>query len=158
MLHSLYISKDGVSVFDSIDTWGLVLKSAPLMLGGKVKSPSKRSWYDEDGDEEYVPSVQKLESFDVKYELGYKGSAGSANAVYSSLTEFLTGADGTGSVFSAYDDWSKCGWERCRFSELSIDSKSYRSWNEDNGGYEDIVIGVLSLRVLSPRDLWSPDV
>ena len=39
-------------VCESVNKWGIFCKDIPFKMFEKVKDPAKRSWYDEDGDDE----------------------------------------------------------------------------------------------------------
>lgn len=54
--------------------WGLRVEELPLVLRGSAKELYKNTWYDEDGDEEYVPDELPMESYELELTLGtYNG-------------------------------------------------------------------------------------
>jgi hypothetical protein len=60
-------------VYESVATWDVWCKEVPFRLYGKVKDPAKRSWYDEHGDDEYIPSDGLfLEAYTMKVQFGCK--------------------------------------------------------------------------------------
>lgn len=57
-------------ICESVATWGVWCKDIPFKLYEKVKDPAKRSWNDEDGDDEYIPKEGLfMESYTMKVDL-----------------------------------------------------------------------------------------
>ena len=60
-------------VCESVATWGIFCKKIPFKILDKVKEPAKRSWNDEDGDDEYIPKDGlRIEAYTMKIEFGCK--------------------------------------------------------------------------------------
>ena len=65
------------AVCESVSTWGVWCSEIPFKLAEKVKEPAKRSWYDEHGDEEFIPSGGlMMESYNMKVKFGCKKMTG----------------------------------------------------------------------------------
>ena len=77
---NFFLQKMGVDANDtpypvreSVAEWGIWCKSIPFKLLDKVKEPAKRTWYDEHGDDEYIPSTGLfVEAYTMKVEFGCK--------------------------------------------------------------------------------------
>lgn len=109
--------------------------------GNAVKDPPKREWYDEDGEDEFVPDDPKYKSFEMDIKFGYKGSQFTANEKLEKLQEYL--ASGTMKV---YDSYNNIGRQNVRFEEIPDDAELVR--DPDDG---DILIITVKLKVNDPR-------
>ena len=80
-------------VCESVATWGIFCKSIPFKVFDKAKAPAKRSWNDEDGDDEYIPSSGLfMEAYTMKVELACKkgsDSMASVDNVRTNIGNFL---------------------------------------------------------------------
>ncbi|MBR1449566.1 MAG: hypothetical protein IJ588_12580 [Prevotella sp.] len=60
-------------VCESVATWGMWCSEIPFKLAEKAKEPAKRSFHDEHGDEEFIPSGGlMMEAYDMKVKFGCK--------------------------------------------------------------------------------------
>ena len=67
-------------VCESVETWGMWCKDIPFKLCEKVKEPAKRTWPDEDGDDEFIPEGGLLlEAYSMKVEFGCKAKDDTTN-------------------------------------------------------------------------------
>lgn len=108
-------------VIDTLDSWGIVCKDFPFKLYGEAKELSSRSWKDEDGEDEYVPSELKLDSYDLKVDFAYKGNINTANAQIREFLDYLTGRGGTGAELRVYDTYTRIGRKNVRFKSVDED-------------------------------------
>lgn len=72
---NFYLQKMGDSepVCESVSEWGIFCKEIPFALAGSVKEPAKNDWYDEHGDDEFIPSEGlKMKAYDMEVEFGCK--------------------------------------------------------------------------------------
>lgn len=108
--------------------------------GGTVKDVPKRDWYDEDGDDEFVPDEQKYKAFEMEVKFGYKGDINTANAKLKALQDYLNGG-----TMKVYDSYNRIGRQNVRFESISDDAELVRS---DTDG--DILVITVKLKVNDP--------
>lgn len=119
-MKNLYIRKKGV-VKNIKDDFGIYHKSVPYVLFPKVKEPFKNSWYDENGDDEYLPAVPTYESYEMKIDFVYEGTLNSANNKIKDFLSFLQGG-----YFEIYDEYSGIGRQKVRYVSVDTDGYLYR--------------------------------
>ena len=70
------------AVCESVATWHMWCKEIPFKTGEKVKEPAKRSWPDEDGDDEFIPTEGlRMEAYSMKVQFGCKAKDDTTNHV-----------------------------------------------------------------------------
>ena len=136
LIHKL---KNGSPVKDSMD-WNIWIKSVPFKLFPEMKDIPSRSWYDQNGDEEFVPDNPVFKAYEMNCEFVFIGAHGLAN---SKITEFLSYL-ANGGMFKFYDSHTKIGRTKVRYVSYSEDIL-YR-----NQGSEDIVVFSVTLKVNDP--------
>lgn len=115
--------------------------AAPL----SVKEPTSRSWYDEDGADEYIPSEGlKVDSYETDIKFCYKGDRGSANGKIETFLKYLIGADGDGASMKIYCDYTKEGRSGVRFVKLDKEATLVRD------SEEDLVVMTMTFKVNAP--------
>lgn len=139
-------SKSGQRVIETIEAWGLYCMDISLNSSYSVKDVSKNEWKDQDGDDEYIPDVLRLNSYETTIKLGYKGQRGTANGVIKSLLDYLTGNEGTGggAEMKFYCDYTCEGRQNVRF--VKIDDKAELVRDDDG----DILVISITLKVNDP--------
>lgn len=136
--------KNDALVVDTFDSWGIVCKDFPFKMFGEAKELPKNDWKDEDGDDEYVPSVLKLAAYEMKVEFVYKGALNTANVNIRAFLDYLTGRDGSGVDMMVYDTFTRIGRQHVRFVEAE-DDVVYRQ--ADSG---DVIVFGVTLKVNDP--------
>lgn len=71
-------AKDGSAVKSSLADFGLAVCQIPWP-STKIKEPAKRSWPGKHGEDVFMPSVHKLEAYDLTVEFSHKGKLGADN-------------------------------------------------------------------------------
>lgn len=138
---------------ESVSTFGIFCKSIPFKLFEKVKDPAKRSWPDEDGDDEYIPSDGlKTEAYTMKVEFGCKKISSvrdtstygiSVNDVRNKVDAFLTYLR-TGGMMKLYSSYTRIGRQNVRLESVSDNSK----WLND--GENEWLIFEVTFKVNDP--------
>lgn len=136
--------KNDALVVDTLDNWGIVCKDFPFKMYGEAKELPSNDWKDEDGEDEYVPSVLPIASYEMEVEFAYKGDANSANVKICSFLDYLTGRDGSGAEMMVYDTYTMIGRQHVRFVGVS-DDVFYRQ--ESDG---DVVVFAVTFKVNDP--------
>lgn len=136
--------KDDALVVDTLDNWGIVCKDFPFKLYGEAKELPTYDWKDEDGDDEYIPEVLPIAAYEMEVEFAYKGDMNTANTQIKGFLDYLTGRDGTGAEFSAYDTYTRVGRQKMRF--VGVDEDIFHRETESG----DIVVFVVTFKVNDP--------
>ena len=139
--------KDGAEVFDTIDTFGMYCMENPFKPCEKVKEPTKRNWYDENGDDEYISPTKGLlmEAYESKVKFGFNGRAYGANEKLKTFLEYLRGG-----MMKMYCEFNAIGRQHVRLAD--IDPSLYR----DVRGNEDILVVSVNLKFNDPCTDVSP--
>ncbi len=140
--YKFYIQKeaDGSAVCELGEDFGFYETACNFYGGGTVKDIPSRDWHDEDGDDEYVPAVQRFKSCEMEVSFGYKGSQFTANAALSTLKSYLSGG-----TMKFYDTYNRIGRQNVRFMEISDDATLVR-----NSADGDILIIKIKFKVNDP--------
>lgn len=120
--------------------WGIWIESIPFLLYPKMKEPAKRSWPDQNGDDEYLPESPVFEAYLMNVDFVFIGERGTANNQIISFMNYLS-RDGE---FSIYDTYSTLGRTHVRYSSYS--GKAFRRREGEN----DVVQFTVTLKVNDP--------
>lgn len=128
---------------ESVSTWGVYCKDIPFKIFNKVKEPAKRSWKDEHGDDEYIPSTgMYLEAYTMKVEFGCKKTT-SISDVRENVGLFLKYLRESG-MMKMYSSYTRIGRQNVRLSEINDNAK----WKSENG--EEWLIFSATFKVNDP--------
>ena len=117
--------KDGYTVKNSTD-WNIYIKNFPFNLYPEMKDIPSNDWYDENGDEEYVPDIPVFKSFSSDVEFLYLGAKDTSVTGAIAFAQYLA-SNGMNKI---YDNYSGIGRTNVRYVKTS-DAKLYRSSTED---------------------------
>ncbi len=160
-IHKLLIRKASGAVVDSFAQWGIVCQKVPFKAGGKTKELAKRVWYDEHGDDAYIPQKLTFEGYDAEFEMAYKGQELATNPYNLSLAfaqidafkKWLSGndtADGSSAELDIYSPYSTIG-RHCYLLEISDEEPALQEKEEAGNVYhENIVTFKVKFRVTDP--------
>ena len=113
-------------VRESVATWGIFCKDIPFKLLDKVKAPSKHTWYDEHGDDEYIPSTGLfLEAYTMKVEFACKkgsDSKSSVSDVRTNVGNFLNYLRESG-MMKLYSSHTRIGRQEVRIDSVGDNAK-----------------------------------
>lgn len=108
--------------------------------GNEAKDVPKRTWYDEHGDDEFVPDTLMMQAKEHSVKFGYKGDKFSANAAIKSFINYLS----TGGKMKIYDEYNQIGRQHVRFKSLNDSAELFR---DDDG---DILVFTVNFKVNDP--------
>ena len=132
------------SVYESVSTWGVWCKDIPFLVFNKTKDPAKRSWYDEHGDDEYIPDGGLyLEAYTMKVEFGCKLMSG-VNDVRTKVGTFLEYLRTAGKM-KMYSTYTRIGRQDVRLE--SVGDKA--TWKSDQNG--EFLIFEVTFKVNDPK-------
>ena len=130
---------DDAEVIDTIASFGMYVSESPFKPCADVKEPTKRSWYDEHGDDEYVSTDGLyMASYENKVKFLFKGDAFGANEKCKAFIEYLRGG-----MMKMYCEFNRIGRRHVRLK--SIDPELYR--DPDDG---DILIMSVTFKFNDP--------
>ena len=139
-------------VCESVAAWGIFCKSIPFKVFEEVKEPAKRSYFDEHGDDEYIPSTGLfLEAYTIKVKLGCKLLAGkdqtkfnkSVSDVRQSVGDFLAYLRSSGMI-KLYSTYTRIGRQNVRLESVSDNA----TWQSDDQG--EFLIFEVTFKVNDP--------
>lgn len=141
--YKFYVQKErsDAPVMEMGEDFGFYETESKFYGLNEVKDLPKRTWYDEDGDDEFVPDEMKYKAYEMSVKFGYKGTKFSANAKVKALQDYLSGG-----TFKFYDSYNSVGRQNVRFSGISDDAELVR---DDTDG--DILIVTVKMKVNDPR-------
>lgn len=110
----ILFKRDGESVVNSSD-WGCYVTDSPYIPAPKsVKNITSQSWFDEHGDDEYIPETLYYEPVEATLSFVYKGAVAEAKTQILSFINYLRGG-----YFSFYDQYYKIGRQKVRVLDFS---------------------------------------
>ena len=126
-------------VKESVASWGVWCKSIPFKILDKVKDPAKRNWYDQHGDDEYMPSEGLyIEAYTMKVEFGIRSTATSSGGTtipadknvrdkMQSFIDYLR----TSGMMKMYSSYTRVGRQYVRLEAINDNAK----WQKGEDGY-----------------------
>lgn len=124
---------------ETISSFGMFCMDNPFKIAESVKEPTKRSWYDENGDDEYIPETGLyMSSYESEVKFGFKGSAFGANEKLKSFLEYLRKG-----MLKIYCEFNKIGRQHVRL-------KSIKQTLDRNPDSEDILIVAVTFKFNDP--------
>jgi hypothetical protein len=115
------MNKDGAAVTNS-STYGCYVTASPYIpVPTKVKNITSQSWFDENGDDEYIPSTLYYEAMETELSFVYKGTVASAKTQILNFINYLRSG-----VFSFYDQYTQIGRQNVRLIDFSDDATMRR--------------------------------
>lgn len=146
-LTTAYTSDSGVKIdcdAHYFNDWGLRVEELPLTILGEAKELYKNTWYDEDGDDEYVPNEMPLESYELEMTLG--SYAGVENI--RSFLDYLR----LGGAFMMYFPDRGFGIKNVRYLKTETDAYQFKHKVRENGvdTEKSLVIFKVTVKVNSP--------
>lgn len=138
-------TKTGSPVKETIVDFDIYCADMPFKMFVEAKDPTKHDWFDEHGDDEYIPdSGLKLKAYSMDVKFCCKGDKYSSNEKIKRFVSYLTGLDGSGAEMKMYCTWTKIGRKSIRFDKLNDKAELVR---DDDG---DILVFTITLKVNDP--------
>lgn len=115
-----------------LSNWGIVATSLPFKIVGEMKDIPKNDWFDEDGDDEYIPDtpVYKAYEMDAKFFI----EASSMESLIESIRGFIQYI-ATGGSFSIYNPNTGIGRQSIRYVSYSDEAKYNKVGTSDGTKY-----------------------
>lgn len=111
----LKIKVGNAAAFDTATSYGIYVKDFPFIpVPLKQKNVFSQSWYDENGDDEYIPTTAYYEPVTISVPFVYVGTL---DACMTNIRAFITAISNV--EFSFYDTYSTVGRQKCRMVSYS---------------------------------------
>lgn len=121
-----FLIKKGEIVTDVQAQWGIVVTDFPfLSINTKPKNIATRSYYDENGDYEYIPEVITYEPQEFTIKFAYKGAKDSAGTAIGSFINYIS------AEISLYSEHAGIGRQSCRIVSIDEPDRFYRTATKD---------------------------
>ena len=118
--------------------WGGNVTDSPYIpVATTPKNITSQSWYDENGDDEYIPEELFYEPVEATLNFVYKGTVAEAKTQIKAFISYLRSGE-----FSFYDEFYKVGRQKSRLLDFSDEAK----WSYDDA-YSQTGIAQFSIRV-----------
>ena len=148
----LDVNHNPYPIYESVAAWGIFCKEIPFKIFDKVKEPAKRSWYDEHGDDEYIPTTGlMLEAYTMKVKLACKkitngnqydsASVDDVRLMVGNFLEYLR----TSGMMKVYSAHTRIGRQNVRLESIDDDAV----WVTEDDGSEFLIFSV-TLKVNDP--------
>lgn len=135
----LQLESDGSPVIDTVAAYGMYCMENPFIMCKDVKEPTKRTWYDEHGDDEYIPSAGLyMASYENDVKFGFHGSAFGANEKLKLFLEYLRKG-----MLKMYCEFNRIGRQHVRF-------KSVKQELVRDASSEDILVVTVTFKFNDP--------
>ena len=160
--YAILFKKASENVVNSYTQWGIVCANVPFKSGGKTKDLPVREYFDENGEDTYIPPALKFDAYDMEFEMAYAGKELASNPfnlslAYTKIKDFkkwLSGNDGlgsTGAELKIYSSYSTIGRQGCYL--LDIDDEETHLQLMQQGGnlyHENVLTFKVKFRVTDP--------
>lgn len=130
---------NGNQTVESKETWQIVVKTIPFKLCPEVKNITTHSWYDKDGDDEYIPATLRYKAYEMDVTFYCICSEGQANDNIRNFFKFITSGE-----LKIYDAYTGIGRQHVRYVKYSDKSFVRRK------GKDDIVEFSVTFKVNDP--------
>lgn len=105
----ILFQRDGESVRNSTE-WKCYVENSPYIpVARKAKNITSQSWYDEHGDDEFIPNALYYEPVEATLDFVFKGSVSEAKTQIVSFINYLRGG-----LFKFYDEFYQVGRQNVR--------------------------------------------
>lgn len=99
--------------------WGCYVTESPYIpVATTPKNITSQSWFDENGDDEYIPETIFYEPIEATINFVYKGTVAQAKTQITAFISYLRGGK-----FKFYDEFHKIGRQDVRLLDFSDDAQ-----------------------------------
>lgn len=125
----ILFQRDGEPVYNS-SKWGCYVTDSPYIpTPRKAKNITSQSWFDEHGDDEYIPSTIYYEPIEATLSFVYRGSVADAKTQITAFITYLQAG-----YFKFYDEFYKVGKQQVRVISVPDDVQfKYDDINKGTG-------------------------
>lgn len=117
-------STGDISVKDTVNAFGVYCKEFPFAYNLKAKELYKNSWHDTNGDDEYVPSTLKMESYELTATFVMKDASLTIRSNFKAFLNYIVSGE-----LKVYDKYTNIGKQNVRFVSVEDDIR-YEKYKE----------------------------
>lgn len=149
---SSYTPVSPATIVDTQVRWNIVCKDFPFMYLPESKDLAVRDWYDEDGEDVFVPSSGKrFKAYDLEAVFLYVGTEQDMHAQLKSFIDFLYGRNSGGSpVLAVFDEYTHLGFHGIHATSVGNDLFDISDVDSDA-----ISMFKVKFRVTAPTSIWN---
>ena len=127
----------------------IVLLDMPMNIPLKPKNIYAHSWFDENGDDEYIPSTLYYEPVTIAMKFGAKvDNPSSTGTLRATVKQFLDAI--IGKTFSFYAPVQNIGREDCRVESIGEDAKYHNLPIAGGSTYEEQLVFTVNVKINNP--------
>lgn len=121
------------SIVDTQAAFHVVCQEFPFKYLPETKDLAKRDWYDEHGEDVYVPTDGlKFKAYDMEVKFLYVGTQSNMKSELKGFVEFICGRNSGGApMLAIYDEFTKTGRRGIYVDNVSNDLVTYDDVNTD---------------------------
>lgn len=141
------------SLVDTQTSFHVVCQEFPFKRLPENKELAKRDWYDENGEDVFIPSDGlKFKAYDLDVKFLYVGSQANMSEELNNFISFICGKNTGGApLLAVYDEYTKTGRRGVYVKEVDNEMLSY-----DDVNTKVIAQFKVTFRVTDPIYDWSP--
>lgn len=113
---------------DDFDIYCMDIQFSPIQ---EVKELPNNDWFDEHGDDEYIPEALCVKAYTWDIKFACKGAFKTVNEKINAFVAYLTGADGSGAEMKMYSSYTQIGRQGVRFMKMDDSAELIRDKNGD---------------------------
>lgn len=138
---------DGGPIVDTLETFHVACQEFPYKYLPETKEPAKRDWYDEDGEDVYIPTGGlKFKAYDLEVKFLYVGNEPAMSDDLRAFIDFLYGRNSNGyPSLHIYDEYTKTGRRQVYATHVDNEEFAY-----DDANPEVIAVFKVRFRVSDP--------
>jgi len=137
-------------VVDTQTAFHVVCQEFPFKYLPETKDLPKRDWYDEDGEDVYIPTDGlRFKAYEMEVKFLYVGSQDQMKNELKSFIDFICGKNTSGSpLLAVYDEYTQTGRRGVYVTEVGNELLTYDDSNGKyvNGSFVSDVIGVFKVK------------
>ena len=135
------------AVVDTQAQFNVVCQEFPFKYLPETKDLAKRDWYDEHGEDVYVPTDGlKFKAYDMDVKFLYVGTQNNMQTDLNGFILFISGKNSGGApMLAIYDEYTKTGRRG-----VVVDSVSEELYDYNNADYDAIAMFKVKFRVNDP--------
>lgn len=121
------------SAIDTQAEFNVVCQEFPFKVLPESKDLPKRDWYDENGEDFFMPSDgPKFKAYDLEVQFLYVGTEANMQSDINNFIKFLYGQNVSGSpIMAVYDEYTKIGRQGIYVQSVDNELFTYDNVNED---------------------------
>lgn len=120
------------NVVDTLATYKVVCQECPFKTLPEIKELAKRDWYDESGEDVYIPTDGfKFKAYDMEVKFLYVGTEADMASDLKGFIDFLYGRNANGApLLAIYDEYTQTGRRGVYVASVDNELIAYDDANE----------------------------